>query len=295
MALGSRGRGFVFRSGRVVPMRGESSIGSMSSSGDLKERMARTLDRMLGPSQVNHLVRFEPVLALTRQHRAGHVLDVGSGSAGLAQLLGSAWRTTALDVEFVGEAGNQPNESRILGDVRRLPIPDEAFDVVIAVDLLEHLHRDDRRQAVRELCRVARGHAIIACPTGSAALEVDRRLADRLESRGRSCPTWLVEHLDRGMPEQEAVVAEAREFGRVQTWGNESISNHERLIRAELNPFTVVPARVLSLALTFGLRSRPAWARRLTTGVLRRLRGMDRSPTYRTIVSVTKRDEEVTP
>lgn len=257
--------------------------------------MARTLDRMLGRSQLNHLVRFEPVLALTRRHRAGHVLDVGSGSAGLAQLLGSGWRTTALDVEFVGEPGNQPNETRILGDVRRLPFPDEAFDVVIAVDLLEHLHRDDRRQAVRELCRVARRHAIIACPTGSAALKGDRRLAERLESRGRPCPAWLVEHLDRGMPEQEALVVDAREFGRVQTWGNESISSHERLIRAELSPFTVVPARFLSLALTFALRSRREWAQRLASAVLRRFRGMDRTPTYRTIVSVDRRDDGTTP
>ncbi len=250
--------------------------------------MARTLVRLLGPSQLNHLVRFEPVLALTRQHGAGHLLDVGSGSAGLAQLLGSGWRTTALDVEFVGQPMTQPNESRILGDVRRLPIPDEAFDVVIAVDLLEHLHRDDRRQAVRELCRVARRQTIIACPTGSAALEGDRRLAAHLESRGRPCPAWLLEHLDRGMPEQDAVVADVQEFGRVRTWGNESISSHDRLIRAELSPVTVVPARLLCLALAFALRSRQVWSRYLATGVLRRLRGMDRPPTYRSIVSVTK-------
>jgi hypothetical protein len=174
-------------------------------------------------------------------------------------------------------------------------MPDEAFDVAVAVDLLEHLHRDDRAQAVEELCRVARRHAIIACPTGSQAFEGDRRLAAYLTSRGRRCPEWLVEHLDRGMPDEDAVVADAQPFGRVRTWGNESISSHERLVRAELSPFTVVPARVLSLALTAALRSRQRWSRRLATSILCRLRGQDRSPTYRTIVSVTKKDNGTAP
>ena len=65
----------------------------------------------------------------------------------------------------------------MLGDVRCLPFSDRAFEVVVAVDLLEHVAAEDRPQAVREICRVARSRAVIACPAGEPALAADRGLA----------------------------------------------------------------------------------------------------------------------
>ena len=253
---------------------------------ELEAALARGMVRLLGPHQLNHLVRFEPVLGLLRTG-GGRVLDVGSGTAGVTQLLWAEWTTTALDVAFGDQVGDGPPRSaRVLGDVRRLPMPDNSFDVVVALDLLEHLHRDDRGQAVSELCRVARRQTIIACPTGEAAFEADRRLASHLGSRGREKPEWLAEHLDRGFPDGHEVVDAAGDFGRVQAWGHESISHHERLIRAELSRVTVVPARLLSSVLVTGMRSSRPWPRRFATEVLARLRGRDRPPTYRTLVSV---------
>lgn len=251
--------------------------------------LSRAVGRVLGNQQLNHLVRFEPVLRLVRQSGPGRVLDVGSGSSGVAQLLGDGWRTTALDIAFDDEDGaaRKPSSGeRVVGDARRLPMPDAAFDVVVAVDLLEHLHQEDRPQAVRELCRVARAQVLIACPTGGQALEADRRLAERLESSGRRCPDWLEEHLDRGFPEPGLIVDAAHDFGQVQSWGHESIAAHQALIRAELSRLSAVPARLVALVTSLALRSHRRRPGQLAGRMLRRLRGSDRPPTYRTMVAI---------
>ncbi|MCA1648269.1 MAG: class I SAM-dependent methyltransferase, partial [Chloroflexi bacterium] len=151
---------------------------------------------LLGSRQINHLVRFEPVLEFVSG--AGHggctLLDVGSGSRGIASLL-PAWRTTALDASFddygAGRRLSTSTPNQVVGDVRALPFADRAFDVVVAVDLLEHLPPCDRGQAVAEICRVASACAVIACPAGGEALDADRRLARRLRARGQAVPGWL--------------------------------------------------------------------------------------------------------
>ena len=162
---------------------------AMAGGAGWERALARVLESLLGRQQLNHLVRFEPVLALVHRSGGGRILDVGSGSAGLTELLGPVWRTTALDVAFDDDdGGGGVARDRVVGDARRLPMPDRAFDVVVAVDLLEHLHAEDRAQAVGELCRVARERVLIAFPTGAGAFVAERHIADGLASRGRQCP-----------------------------------------------------------------------------------------------------------
>lgn len=56
-----------------------------------------------------------------------------------------------------------------VADVRKLPYPDDSFDVVMAAHLLEHLH--DPAAALQELVRVARpGGVIILCLTRRSVL-----------------------------------------------------------------------------------------------------------------------------
>jgi SAM-dependent methyltransferase len=250
--------------------------------------------RWLGTRQLNHLVRFEPVLALvvSAGSPGGTLLDVGSGSRGIARLLPGDWRATAVDANFDDYAPSSgprrlaPDQQ--VADVRALPFEDACFDVAVAVDLLEHVAPEDRIQAVSEICRVSRRRAVIACPMGEAALQSDRRLADRFAGDDRPVPPWLQEHLENGFPVAADVVAAAARFGRVRKLGNENISSHERLVAAE---HRVVPALALRLAcrpLERLMTSRRPRARLLAAGVLHRVRGRDREPTYRAVVVVDR-------
>ena len=246
----------------------------------------------LGPRQLNHLVRFEPVLDLVRAcvPSGGTLLDVGSGSEGISTLLPESWRVTAVDASFDDYAPRTRHRPLLaeqqIGDVRDLPFGDGSFDVAVAVDLLEHVPAADRDRAVSEICRVSRRLAVIACPAGQQALAGDRRLARWFAQRGRPVPAWLTEHLDHGFPEPTGLTAAARHFGEVRLLGNESIQSHERLVAAE---HRLVPALLLRLAcrpLEWMMTSRRARARRWATAVLDRVRGFDAQPTYRAIVIV---------
>ena len=251
--------------------------------------------RVLGSRQLNHLVRFEPVLDLIGARAGasgGTLLDVGSGSLGITSLLPLGWDTTTLDANFEDYGAARRGALRphqVLGDVRELPFDDRAFDVVVAIDLLEHLPAEDRGRAIGEICRVARIHAVIACPAGVDALEADRRLAADLRARRRPVPEWLEEHLANGFPEPAALIAAAEPFGVVRLFGNENIGAHERLVAAEQS---LVPAAALRLAcrpLEYLMASRRTRARRLASRLLQRVRDRDRPPTYRAVIAVDTR------
>ena len=106
---------------------------------------------------MNHLTRFQPILELLADDRpGGTLLDVGSGSHGIAALLPANWRAVSLDANFEDYgAARRPSVARadqVIGDVRELPFPDRAFDAVVAIDLLEHLASSiARRRSLRSV------------------------------------------------------------------------------------------------------------------------------------------------
>lgn len=265
----------------------------MSRARATSERdLARVGRRLLGQRQLNHLVRFEPVLQLIADTggAGGRVLDVGSGSQGIAKLLAPGWRVTACDADFEDYgAVARPSAStaeRVLGDVRGLPFADRSFDVAVAVDLLEHVDPKDRSKAISEICRVARVRAVIACPVGGHALAADRELALRLQAQGRAVPGWLREHLENGFPEIEELRGAAERFGAVRVHGNESVTAHVRLIAAELSPVSAVALRLACRPLAHLLAGRRPRGRRLAACILGSIRGHDRPPNYRAVVVV---------
>lgn len=256
--------------------------------------LAALARRWLGVRQLDHLVRFNPILGIVLASGApgATILDVGSGSMGITSLLPAPWQATAVDASFddyVPQARPRPlTAHQQLGDVRALPFEDRSFDVAVAVDLLEHVPASDRPQAVSEICRVSRRRAIIACPAGHAALDADRQLADWFAGRGQVVPGWLAEHLENGFPEADDVATVAAAFGTVTMTGNENVGAHVRLISAENR---VIPALALRLAcrpLEWLMTSHRPGARRLAAGLLDRAGGHDREPNYRVVVVVDR-------
>jgi len=237
---------------------------------------------------LNQLVRFEPVLALARQTGGSTLLDVGSGSAGVAAWLGPRWSVTAVDASFEdygGAAGPRADAvRRLVADARALPFPARSFDVCVAVDLLEHVRAADRPAILAELCRVTARRLIVAGPAGAPAFAADERLAHRYRRRAGPLPGWLEEHLEHGFPEPAEIEAALRPHGLVRLIGNESVGAHEWIMRAEARRPSHAVARLVSTALAASLRDRGRpRAHRAARALLGLLRGGDRPPTYRTL------------
>ena len=110
------------------------------------------------------LAQLDPPLA-----PGARVLDVGCGTGANGPALADGGRTViGLDASTVplglGGTGERGHRARVRGDAAHLPFGDGVFDLVVALDVLEHL--DDDVAAARELARVVKpgGHVIIFVP-----------------------------------------------------------------------------------------------------------------------------------
>lgn len=92
---------------------------------------------------------------MRREPRPGRVLDVGCGTGLMLGKL-KHWNPIGLDfsplsLEYCSQRGIR---NLLRGDVTALPFKDNCLDLVLALDLIEHVERDDRM--VDEVFRVLR-------------------------------------------------------------------------------------------------------------------------------------------
>ena len=132
-----------------------------------------------------------------RRVRPKRVLEIGVGRGMVNRELardGVAVTTLDLDARLGPE---------VCGDVRRLPFPPKAFDVVLCAQVLEHLPFDELPALLDELRRVSRRHAIITLPCSRGGLflvpmllgaATAPRLALRLPLPNRLCRLLFRQH-----------------------------------------------------------------------------------------------------
>lgn len=97
------------------------------------------------------------------QHLTGRILDIGCGNRPIESLLGPDTAYVGLDYPTTHAKG-YAGRPDVFGDGQSLPFGAECFDVVVALDVLEHLPAPD--QCVREAARVLRngGQLILQTP-----------------------------------------------------------------------------------------------------------------------------------
>ncbi len=135
------------------------------------------------------------------------VLDVGGRSGLLAQFV--PCQVTSINVDGSGDMNY---------DGSRLPFAAGAFDVVTAIDTLEHLPRDRRPDFVRECLRVSATATILAAPFGSPGhAESEARLNDIYTALNGAPHRYLSEHVQFGLPEL-AEVQELIEGSGASAW-----------------------------------------------------------------------------
>jgi hypothetical protein len=222
------------------------------------------------PVLLDHLVRYDPVLRLLGETPDATVLEVGSGSEGIAYWLPGR-DVTSVDLGIPGREG----------DARSLDFPDRSFDVAVTLDMLEHIRPDERSSVLHELVRVTRRRVILGFPSGHRAFEVDVGLGWMLDRRGQTHPDWLDEHLRHGLPDASEVEAELRTHGHVRRLPNENVHTHRTLVWCEMTRVAHRATHLLARLLAPGLRGRGRWWR---APLLHLLRGGDLGTPYRVIL-----------
>lgn len=144
---------------------------------DEDARLGRTAQGRVEALRTRELVQRALAAAADLSDRqAGlDVVDVGGGTGAHARWLAAAghrvWLIDPVPLH-VYRAARIPGVRAELGDARALELPDDRFDIGLALGPLYHLRaRDDRVRSLRELARVVRpGRPLLAAAIGRYAV-----------------------------------------------------------------------------------------------------------------------------
>jgi SAM-dependent methyltransferase len=123
-----------------------------------------------------------------RYLKSGDVfLEVGPGDCGISLAVAeTASRVYAVDVstEAVGAIAPPENFSLAISDGVTIPVPEGSVDVAWSAQLMEHLHPDDAREQLENICRALRPGGVYICITPnriSGPHDISKRSADVAE------------------------------------------------------------------------------------------------------------------
>jgi SAM-dependent methyltransferase len=134
------------------------------------------------------------------------IAEIGSGSAGITEFLDHP--VTGVDPAFerTAERAN-PRLTRVLGSAADLPFADATFDVVLCLEMMEHLPHELRAPSVQEMLRVLRpgGRLVLTFPADATATRLDTKLNAAFRKKKGMDHPWAVEHLQHGVPATEEI------------------------------------------------------------------------------------------
>ena len=136
-------------------------------------------------------------------HGGQRLLDVGSGPARLVEAFLPAW------VEVVRTDVTTFDDSSIIEIPLdgSLPFPDESFDIVLAMDVLEHVPAERRAHLLAECQRVARRALIIGGPVYSPeVVAAERAFAELARTVSGRELEFLAEHARFGLPQRDDIL-----------------------------------------------------------------------------------------
>lgn len=151
---------------------------------------------------VEWIRRFERPDLCVREGPALSILEVGSGGLGIAPYLKQP--VTGVDIRF--DPPIHQLLTPVLGDVTKLKFPDKSFNIVVSMDMLEHLPKEKRQKAISEMLRIARVAVAIGAPCGTLAAAQDEQLRRAYRTRhGKDFP-FLQEQVEYGLPEETDIL-----------------------------------------------------------------------------------------
>lgn len=168
-------------------------------------KIANILYKSLNPSSFDLVFRYYPIVRHIRKSGIDNpkILEVGSGKMGITPFLKK--HVFSVDLYFSSETNRLVNP--VIASAMELPFQDGAFDFVICMDMLEHIPGEERKNAIAEFFRLARGEVIVGVPCGQLSSHYEKRLNDiHLERLHRENP-FLREHIEFGLPDAHEMKA----------------------------------------------------------------------------------------
>lgn len=132
------------------------------------------------------------------------ILEVGANEHRNLEKFLPLDKITYLDIQLPEELQHDPNY--ILGDATNMDFPDDEYDVIVALDVFEHIPSEKRNQFIDELYRVSSQVCIITAPFHSQqSIDAESRVNSVYKSLFKKNFIWLEEHMDNGLPNKDSL------------------------------------------------------------------------------------------
>lgn len=92
--------------------------------------------------------------------KSSKILDAGCGEGVLVEeLIKEGYNAVGIDINYC-------SRFVIMGDIKNLPFSNESFDLVLCLDVLEHINFNEQEKAIKEIYRVIKhgGEVIFSLP-----------------------------------------------------------------------------------------------------------------------------------
>ncbi len=161
-------------------------------------------------------LRYIPIVDFINYQKLqnAEVLEVGSGGLGITPYIGR--RVVGLDIDFTEPI--HENLIPVKGTSIEIPFADNSFPVVVSTDMLEHLSKKNRTEAIFEMLRIARKVLCLGVPCGKEAQSQDENLSRIYKSIYHQEFDFFTEHSLHGLPEKAEIIAllhrSARKMGK---------------------------------------------------------------------------------
>lgn len=153
---------------------------------------------------LDQIVKYYPVVKYLRKYKLQNkkILEIGCGDFGITQFY--PIRITGVDIKF-----SNPNLKLITpiqSSVTLLPFMDQSFDVVICMDLIEHISSQERVAAIKEMVRVVKKVLVIGFPCGKISEKYERKFNYVYKKKLGSDHPWIKEHFSFGLPQEGEIL-----------------------------------------------------------------------------------------
>lgn len=181
-------------------------------------------------------IRYAPVVREIKKHHLqdSKILEIGPGSTGIIPYLNR--EIDGIDIDFSGSPQTKLL-NKIKGMATNLPFRKNSYDVVISVDVLEHLTKPQREQSIGQMLKVAKKLVIIVVPIGELSEKQDSLLKDKWEKVFKEKNQFLSEHVQNGLPKTDEILLtldrEARKIDKkikVQSYKNLNLTVRKLLM-----------------------------------------------------------------
>jgi O-antigen biosynthesis protein len=142
----------------------------------------------------------EVINALRPENTIYKILEVGANEHRNLEKFLPKDNITYLDVKQPVNAGG--DVKYIIGDATKMNIEDNSFDIIVALDVYEHIPSDRRQLFFKEINRVADKFFIVCAPFASKeVIAAEESVNTTFKAIYEKDHPWLLEHRENGLPE----------------------------------------------------------------------------------------------